>query len=142
MFQAIPPLEFLSKNDQVSLSFVDATIHSPAVGKGSICSEMKVFPAECRGRRCTYRGKLVVGTVDCGRIHCSAFKLVLTTCNHSVMPFQADVSWSINGVPKGIIKQNLGQLPVMVKSQLCNLHGMSPKELVRHHEEAEVTEKH
>ncbi|XP_037533679.1 DNA-directed RNA polymerase I subunit RPA2 [Nematolebias whitei] len=106
--QAIPPLEFLSKSDQVSLSFVDATIHSPAVGKGSICSEMKVFPAECRGRRCTYRGKLV-----------------------------ADVSWSINGVPKGIIKQSLGQLPVMVKSQLCNLHGMSPQELVRHHEEAE-----
>uniref|UniRef100_A0A3Q3GCL8 DNA-directed RNA polymerase subunit beta n=1 Tax=Kryptolebias marmoratus TaxID=37003 RepID=A0A3Q3GCL8_KRYMA len=106
--QAIPPLEFLSRNDKVSLSFVDATVHSPAVGKGSICTEMKVFPAECRGRRCTYKGKLV-----------------------------ADISWSINGVPKGIIKQSLGQLPVMVKSKLCNLHGMSPKELVRHHEEAE-----
>lgn len=56
------------------------------------------------------------------------------------MSFQADISWSINGVPKGIIKQYLGQLPVMVKSKLCNLHGLSPKELVRHHEEAEVTD--
>lgn len=27
----------------------------------------------------------------------------------------------------------------MVKSKLCNLHGMSPKELVEHHEEAEVS---
>lgn len=51
---------------------------------------------------------------------------------------QADVSWSVNGVPKGIIKQSMGQLPIMVKSKLCNLHGMSPKELVEHHEEAEV----
>lgn len=51
---------------------------------------------------------------------------------------QADVSWSVNGVPKGIIKQSLGHLPIMVKSQLCNLHGLTPKELVEHHEEAEV----
>lgn len=51
---------------------------------------------------------------------------------------QADVSWSINGVPKGIIKQSLGNVPIMVKSKLCNLHGLSPKELIEHHEEAEV----
>lgn len=51
---------------------------------------------------------------------------------------QADISWSINGVPKGIIKQSMGHLPIMVKSQLCNLHGLTPRELVEHHEEAEV----
>uniref|UniRef100_A0A7N8YA85 DNA-directed RNA polymerase subunit beta n=1 Tax=Mastacembelus armatus TaxID=205130 RepID=A0A7N8YA85_9TELE len=106
--QAIPPLEFTVKNERIALSFVEATIYSPVVSKGSICREMKVFPAECRGRRCSYKGKLV-----------------------------ADISWSINGVPKGIIKQSLGQVPIMVKSKLCNLHGMSPKELVEHHEEAE-----
>ncbi|KAL0178473.1 hypothetical protein M9458_027367, partial [Cirrhinus mrigala] len=49
----------------------------------------------------------------------------------------ADVSWSINGIPKGIIKQSLGQVPIMVKSKLCNLYGLSPKELIEHHEEAE-----
>uniref|UniRef100_A0AAQ5YB35 DNA-directed RNA polymerase subunit beta n=1 Tax=Amphiprion ocellaris TaxID=80972 RepID=A0AAQ5YB35_AMPOC len=106
--QAIPPLEFTFKNDRISLVFVDATMYSPVVAKGSICKEMKVFPAECRGRRCSYKGKLV-----------------------------ADISWSVNGVPKGIIKQAMGQVPIMVKSKLCNLHGMSPKELVEHHEEAE-----
>ena len=55
-----------------------------------------------------------------------------------VLGLQADVSWSVNGIPKGIIKQSLGQVPIMVKSKLCNLHGLSPKELIEHHEEAEV----
>ncbi|CAL1577099.1 unnamed protein product [Knipowitschia caucasica] len=106
--QAIPPLEFTFKNDRISLAFADATVFAPMVTKGNVCREMRVFPAECRGRRCTYRGKLV-----------------------------ADVSWSINGVPRGIIKQSLGLIPIMVKSQMCNLHGLTPKQLVEHHEEAE-----
>ncbi|XP_072292632.1 DNA-directed RNA polymerase I subunit RPA2 [Eucyclogobius newberryi] len=106
--QSIPPLEFTFRNDRVSLAFAEAVIFPPSVAKGSVCKEMRVFPAECRGRRCTYRGRVV-----------------------------ADVSWSINGVPKGIIKQSLGLVPIMVKSKMCNLHGMTPKELVEHHEEAE-----
>ncbi|TNM99662.1 hypothetical protein fugu_012695 [Takifugu bimaculatus] len=106
--QSIRPLDFAVKNDTVSLSFVEATILKPTVAKGTICSQMNVYPAECRGRRCSYKGKLV-----------------------------ADISWSINGIPKGIIKQSLGHLPIMVKSQLCNLHGLTPRELVEHHEEAE-----
>ncbi|XP_019951325.1 DNA-directed RNA polymerase I subunit RPA2 [Paralichthys olivaceus] len=106
--QAIPPLEFTVNNDRISLSFVEASINNPVVAKGNVCRDMRVFPAECRGRRCSYKGKLV-----------------------------ADVSWSVNGIPKGIIKQSLGQVPIMVRSKLCNLYGMSPKELVEHHEEAE-----
>ncbi|XP_071378685.1 DNA-directed RNA polymerase I subunit RPA2 isoform X4 [Centroberyx affinis] len=106
--QAIPPLEFAFRNERISLAFVEATVYNPVVAKGSICRDLRVFPAECRGRRCSYKGKLV-----------------------------ADVSWSVNGIPKGIIKQSLGQVPIMVKSKLCNLHGLSPKELIEHHEEAE-----
>ncbi|KAL7877999.1 hypothetical protein SRHO_G00046420 [Serrasalmus rhombeus] len=106
--EAIPPLEFMCKGDRISLAFVEATIQTPTVAKGAICKDLRVFPAECRGRRCTYRGKLV-----------------------------ADISCSVNGMPKGIIKQSLGQVPIMVKSKLCNLYSLSPKELVEHHEEAE-----
>lgn len=53
-------MEFQFKNDRISLAFVEATIYNPSVTKGSICREMNVFPAECRGRKCTYKGKLVV----------------------------------------------------------------------------------
>ncbi|KAF7252713.1 DNA-directed RNA polymerase I subunit RPA2 [Varanus komodoensis] len=106
--QAIPPLEFALKNDRITLTISGAVINPPMVPKGSICKELKVYPAECRGRRCTYRGKLT-----------------------------ADISWSVNGIPKGVIKQSLGHVPIMVKSKLCNLHGLSPKELIKHHEEEE-----
>ncbi|KAM4771715.1 DNA-directed RNA polymerase I subunit RPA2 isoform 1-T1 [Rhinophrynus dorsalis] len=104
--QAIKPLEFAFRNDHVTFDIVDAVITPPMVPKGSICKEPKIYPAECRGRRSTYRGKLTV-----------------------------DISWSVNGVQKEIVKQSLGYVPIMVKSKLCNLYGLSPKELIEHHEE-------
>uniref|UniRef100_A0A8C5M9Q9 DNA-directed RNA polymerase subunit beta n=1 Tax=Leptobrachium leishanense TaxID=445787 RepID=A0A8C5M9Q9_9ANUR len=104
--QAMRPLEFAFRNDHVSFAIVDASISPPMVPKGNICKEARIYPAECRGRRSTYRGKLT-----------------------------ADISWSLNGVQKGVIKQSLGYVPMMVKSKLCNLYGLSPKELVEHHEE-------
>lgn len=135
ILQAIPPLEFAFKEDRFSLAFVEAAVYKPVVAKGSICREMKVYPAECRGRKCTYKGKIVVSPTRGKRTRMQVqFYLFISTCLSS----QADVSWSINGVPKGIIKQSLGQVPIMVKSKMCNLQGMSPTELVKHHEEAEV----
>ncbi|KAM5163551.1 DNA-directed RNA polymerase I subunit RPA2 [Mantella aurantiaca] len=104
--QAIIPMEFSFKNSRVSFKIVDAVISHPMVPKGSLCKDPKVYPAECRGRRCTYHGKLTV-----------------------------DISWSVNDVPGGVIKQSLGYVPIMVKSKLCNLYGLSPKQLVKHHEE-------
>ncbi|MBN3281300.1 RPA2 polymerase, partial [Polyodon spathula] len=106
--QAICPLEFMFKNERITIAFVDAVISPPMVPKGSICKYLQVFPAECRGRRSSYRGKIT-----------------------------ADVSWSVNGIPKGIIKQSLGFVPIMVKSKLCNLYRLPPKDLIKHHEEAE-----
>lgn len=65
--QSIRPLEFTVRNERISIAFVEATIYSPMVAKGSICRDMKVFPAECRGRRCSYKGKLVVSLRGCQR---------------------------------------------------------------------------
>lgn len=126
------------RNDKISITFVEASILKPMVTKGTICSQINVYPAECRGRRCSYRGKLVVRLArrrTAGGLRDEACPLRPCALSSS----QADVSWSLNGVPKGIIKQSLGHLPIMVKSQLCNLHGLSPRQLVEHHEEAEVS---
>lgn len=61
--QAIPPLEFMLNGERIGLAFVEAVVHPPAVSKTSVCREMRVFPAECRGRRCSYKGKMVVSDV-------------------------------------------------------------------------------
>uniref|UniRef100_A0A8D1P1J3 DNA-directed RNA polymerase subunit beta n=1 Tax=Sus scrofa TaxID=9823 RepID=A0A8D1P1J3_PIG len=106
--QAIPPFEFTFKDERISLTIVDAAISPPMVPKGSICKELNIYPAECRGRRSTYRGRLT-----------------------------ADISWAVNGISKGVIKQFLGYVPIMVKSKLCNLYSLSPRALIEHHEEAE-----
>uniref|UniRef100_A0A2K5D6Y9 DNA-directed RNA polymerase n=1 Tax=Aotus nancymaae TaxID=37293 RepID=A0A2K5D6Y9_AOTNA len=106
--QAIPPFEFAFKDQRVSFTILDAVISPPTVPKGTICKEASVYPAECRGRRSTYRGKLT-----------------------------ADINWAVNGISKGIIKQSLGYVPIMVKSKLCNLHNLPPQALIQHHEEAE-----
>uniref|UniRef100_A0ABI7ZB88 DNA-directed RNA polymerase n=1 Tax=Felis catus TaxID=9685 RepID=A0ABI7ZB88_FELCA len=106
--QAIPPFEFAFKDERISLTIVDAVISPPMVPKGNICKELNIYPAECRGRRSTYRGKLT-----------------------------ADISWAVNGISKGVIKQFLGYVPIMVKSKLCNLYSLPPKALIEHHEEAE-----
>ncbi|KAK1332849.1 LOW QUALITY PROTEIN: hypothetical protein QTO34_006380 [Cnephaeus nilssonii] len=49
----------------------------------------------------------------------------------------ADISWAVNGISKGTIKQVLGYVPIMVKSKLCNLNNLPPKALIEHHEEPE-----
>uniref|UniRef100_A0A8C7M8H8 Uncharacterized protein n=1 Tax=Oncorhynchus kisutch TaxID=8019 RepID=A0A8C7M8H8_ONCKI len=49
--QAIPPLEFMLRNDRISLALAEATIYKRVVGKGSICRDLIVFPSECRGKR-------------------------------------------------------------------------------------------
>uniref|UniRef100_A0A8C5JV84 DNA-directed RNA polymerase subunit beta n=1 Tax=Jaculus jaculus TaxID=51337 RepID=A0A8C5JV84_JACJA len=106
--QAIPPFEFAFNDERVTLTIVDAVISPPSVPKGTICKEFNIYPAECRGRRSTYRGRLT-----------------------------ADISWAVNGISKGVLKQFLGYVPIMVKSKLCNLCTFPPQALIEHHEEPE-----
>lgn len=58
--QDIAPLEFALRDSRVSLAIAGAAISPPMVPKGAVCREVKVFPAECRGLRSTYRGKITV----------------------------------------------------------------------------------
>ncbi|PWN51491.1 putative RPA135-DNA-directed RNA polymerase I, 135 kd subunit [Violaceomyces palustris] len=68
--------------------------------------ERRTFPTECRERLVTYKARLT-----------------------------ARFSWSVNGAPEQSEIRDLGQAPVMVRSNRCNIRGMSSKELVERHEE-------
>lgn len=72
-------------------------------------------------------------------MHQEILKGQLNLLTVGVVSFQADISWSVNDMPQGTIKQPLGYIPIMVKSKLCNLCGFSPQDLLQHHEEEEVT---
>lgn len=58
--QDLSPLEFALKDSRVSLAVAGVSIAPPAVPAGTVCQERRVFPAECRGLRSTYRGRITV----------------------------------------------------------------------------------
>lgn len=58
--QDLSPLEFALKDSRVLLVVAGVSISPPAVPVGTVCQERRVFPAECRGLRSTYRGRITV----------------------------------------------------------------------------------
>ena len=68
--------------------------------------DKKLYPKECRQRHTTYSGKIFL-----------------------------TVEYSHDGKIMDQYERLVGQVPIMVKSKLCNLHKMSPKEMVLKGEE-------
>jgi DNA-directed RNA polymerase I subunit RPA2 len=88
----------------------DANISRPSVGRRDNAEASRaLYPWECRERRVTYQADLQL----CIQVQVGDNPV-----------------WSINKIA--------GQIPIMVKSDRCYLKGLSPVELVRHHEEAQV----
>ncbi|XP_071158237.1 DNA-directed RNA polymerase I subunit RPA2-like isoform X2 [Mytilus edulis] len=108
--QLIYPVEFaLPNGDRISFTVLDANVYKPVVSQSNKTSvNLKVYPAECRQRFVTYKGN-----------------------------FQITFVWKINNKPQDTVERTIGEIPIMVKSKRCNLQGLSPKELVKHGEEAE-----
>ncbi|XP_064598141.1 LOW QUALITY PROTEIN: DNA-directed RNA polymerase I subunit RPA2-like [Liolophura sinensis] len=108
--QNIEPVEFVLPNDdKIALFIRDATVFSPAVVQTNIhATSLKVYPAECRERGVTYKGRLLVNLV-----------------------------WQVNGQVMGNTERVIGEVPIMVKSEICNLHKLGPAELIRRGEETE-----
>ncbi|KAF7727777.1 DNA-directed RNA polymerase I subunit rpa2 [Apophysomyces ossiformis] len=87
----------------------NAKIHQPMVSeKDNVTLNRKTYPSECRERLTTYRGKLSV-----------------------------KLCWRVNDGPVTSETRELGQVPIMVRSNRCNLKGMFPKQLIARHEESE-----
>ncbi|XP_076280843.1 RNA polymerase I subunit Rpl135 [Lasioglossum baleicum] len=96
----------LPNEEKVALWIDDVTVHQPSVPVGTIgVKNHRIYPTECRQRGCTYKGKMTV-----------------------------KLGWSINGKIQEALERDLGEIPIMVKSNRCHLNKMSPKELVSHGE--------
>ncbi|KAJ1675227.1 hypothetical protein EV182_001684, partial [Spiromyces aspiralis] len=67
-----------------------------------------VYPTECRERMISYKAKMT-----------------------------AELCWQVGTGGVNVETVNLGNLPVVVKSNRCNLRGMGPVDLIKHREEAE-----
>ncbi|XP_077291956.1 RNA polymerase I subunit Rpl135 [Arctopsyche grandis] len=101
--QDLLPVEFELPNQQkVSLWIENATINRPSVPLGSIgISKQEINPSECRQRHGTYKGRLDI-----------------------------ILGWSLNDKIMPSIERDVGEIPIMLKSNLCNLNGMNPAQLV------------
>ncbi|CAH3030121.1 unnamed protein product [Porites evermanni] len=108
--EGIFPQEFLLGNGQkVTLYFTDASIGVPTLSENNLhATQYKVFPSECRERGTTYKAKL-----------------------------QVTLQWKLDNQLQGNVTKAIANIPIMVQSNNCSLAKLTPKELVRHHEEAE-----
>ncbi|KAF8341495.1 beta and beta-prime subunits of DNA dependent RNA-polymerase [Cantharellus anzutake] len=97
--------------NRLEFKILSATVSMPTISPRQILpasvTDTRFYPHEARERMVSYRGKLVI-----------------------------KLSVKVNG-DEIIQTKECGSVPIMVGSNRCNLRGMSPAELVAHHEEAE-----
>lgn len=108
--ETIPPIEYeLPNGDRIKLEIKDASIGYPNMsGTNHHSTSLEIYPAECRSRGVTYKGKL-----------------------------QISFQWSKNGILQDVITKNIGEIPIMVKSNVCNISKLTPKQLIEKGEEEE-----
>ncbi|KAE8219581.1 hypothetical protein CF319_g6747 [Tilletia indica] len=93
--------------NRLELRIAGVSLARPLVAdKAKDVHERRVFPSECRERLTTYRARMT-----------------------------AQIDWSINGQPAKTETVNLGHVPVMVKSNRCNIRGMTSRQLADRMEE-------
>ena len=104
----IPAVDFKLKNEsRVSYRIIDCKILPPRISESNLTArDKKLYPKECRQRHTTYSGKIYV-TIE------------YSHDDHVVDRYERLV----------------GQVPIMVKSKLCNLFNLTPKEMVKKGEE-------
>ncbi|XP_056631027.1 DNA-directed RNA polymerase I subunit RPA2 isoform X1 [Diorhabda sublineata] len=99
-------VEFKLDDRKIKLAISNYSFQKPQVPPEMVLVKNKtIYPTTCRQSSNTYKGKLFV-----------------------------DVDWFIDGEQQQSFTKDLGEIPVMVKSDRCNLNKMSPKELVKHGE--------
>ncbi|KAK2600141.1 DNA-directed RNA polymerase I subunit RPA2 [Conoideocrella luteorostrata] len=93
----------------LNIRIKDVSLQKPQVPPSNkMARNREILPAECRERHATYRGKL-----------------------------SATFEYSINGGEPVEFVRELGQVPIMIKSNRCHLENNSPAQLVQRKEESE-----
>ncbi|CAG9865194.1 unnamed protein product [Phyllotreta striolata] len=99
-------VEFTLNERRIKFSISNYSFQKPEVSQEMVLVKNKtIYPTFCRQSANTYKGRFFV-----------------------------EVDWFIDDVQQQSFTKDLGEIPVMVKSELCNLHNLKPKELVEHGE--------
>lgn len=107
--KSIPPFVYTFPTGQkLEVRVINFKISTPQIDSESFMRDKNLYPAECRQRRTSYMGMLSLEFV-----------------------------WYLNGNFMGSLEENIGRLPIMIKSKLCNLRDATPKEMIRRKEDAE-----
>jgi DNA-directed RNA polymerase I subunit RPA2 len=102
-------LEWAYNNDtKLVVKVTAARLLRPQVHPDCSARVRELYPSECRMGELSYRA-----------------------------PFLITVQVEIDGKLVDSFEDRVGDLPVMVRSKYCNLHGMGPKELVKHMEDSD-----
>lgn len=96
------PLDIVANGVKVKVSIGKAKIFAPSVSQNSMNVTVKsVYPNACRQARSTYKGPMLVS-----------------------------LDWSVNGAAQEPLEVNMGEVPIMLKSNRCHLNMMNPKQLI------------
>ncbi|XP_050497615.1 DNA-directed RNA polymerase I subunit RPA2 isoform X2 [Diabrotica virgifera virgifera] len=95
-------VEFLLNERKIKLTITNCLFQKPEVPPEMVLVRNKtIYPTSCRQSANTYKGKFLV-----------------------------EVDWYIDEEQQQSFTKDLGEIPVMVKSERCHLHKMTPKQLV------------
>lgn len=103
------PFEYqLPNNKRISIEIIGHRLCYPAIDQECVAKTSELYPCECRMRGKTYKGRLYL-----------------------------EFLWKVDDKVQQNFDELVGEVPIMVKSQLCNLRGKTPKQLIQHFEDAE-----
>ncbi|XP_053642694.2 DNA-directed RNA polymerase I subunit RPA2 isoform X1 [Cherax quadricarinatus] len=107
LLSTLPALEFeMLSGSRISLMVTDITVGKPRLPPGvAEVSNLDIYPKECVERGGSYTA-----------------------------PASAVIEWTCDNEEVLSFRQSLGDLPIMIKSKNCNLHNLTPEELVKHGE--------
>ena len=108
MVANLQPGYFEIEGNLITIAITSASIAKPQHVRTPSAADLTLYPSECRARATTYSATL-------------------------------HVTYKITSGPTTItLDRNTARVPIMLKSNRCNLRGMTPLQLIQHQEEPEV----